>query len=1164
MSTFALLRTAGITGWKRWTALLLLVLIPAGAVLGLAGSAFADGDEREKTFDFYSLASATTAYFSDVNAPEKEGGSGQDLAEGWLPVTQSAANGGSMLGWADPDFNASMNWLTSSLSGTSDALAYDALGNVGDEYTGLIDYAHFGAALNGLGLDSMSTGLSLGFFEMLGGGIVTLLYIFAVLVDAIFGWFIGMMAVLNPFKLLYGGMASIPGMEGFASGMVGGDTTVWAPLAGLAQFLGDIYSVIQGAAWGLMVPLFIGVLLFGLLMFKKMNRGGAIKKLLIRVFFIGLGVPLLGMMYTGTIDSMADATKSGNMGATQVVLSTYVDFGSWATNQRLAIPDGATIEWNVDRGQPSTEATMNVRDTALAINSFSQPVWGGVKPLIGGESTISWSSSAASSSEGSFGGGAYTAVVDMLTRYMFGAKVESADFESAAKSQLTASPVEDAAKASWFLSIQEDVKTNDPSPSDNPVLTVAPGTGLTATSKTTVVDGTSWFDGIKTFTSEGISTTCGAQVATDAGAQMACNLAPLAMYNYLNTAFDSESMTMYSSKKVMSGATKESHNAVTQVGTGAMSFLYWFNSVVLLGAFVTIGLGYAVSMLVGNIRRGIQTISAIPFATLGAMAAIAKVIVYTVAMILEVVVTIFLYKIVQEFLVAVPTIIETPFSMLLNGTNTIDGNSGFLFFLTSGGAIGMVVTLLSIIGIIVFTVMAMRVRKSLLKAIEEAVTKLVEKFTDASVGVPGGGKMAPALAGGLAAGAGAAAASRMMGSSSTKGPKGAPLPGSGADGSGPEALSLGGTNGTDGSDGASQPWGRAGGTSSVDGEIATGDGTLAIEGGPNGPDGGNGDPGSQAAIGAGTDGAGAENAAGRQVEANGLTQVDGPNAGGIAAGEGDSDQAGVAGGTSSPKGPQADAGDAMAASLDESAEGYKAADKQRLSAGKDGAEAVGHGAIAVGRGFAGDAAGAAESGGRAVEKGGSAVAAGERAKQTEEDAGRSSLDKPSQKHAQRARKAEQVSQLGGTVANAAGAASSTGGASKGASAAKGASATASAPKSAQPARNSATTPRSASSAPKPQQAPRAPQRAQQSTSQPLRAPQAQRPQAPRQQVVQPRPQAVRPAPQPRVQPVPRPNVVQKSSVVNNTADRRTKVVNKAAKKRPITPSKGKAKGVKGA
>src|SRR5699024_11667042 len=100
------------------------------------------------------------------------------------------------------------------------------------------------------------------------------------------------------------------------------------------------------------------------------------------------------------------------------------------------------------------------------------------------------------------------------------------------------------------------------------------------------------------------------------------------------------------------------------VGTGTMSFIYWFNAVVLLGSFVLIGFGYAFAMIIGNLRRGLQLITAIPFATLGAIAGIAKVVVYSIALIMEVIITIFLYKFVKELLIALPSIFMMPYSVV--------------------------------------------------------------------------------------------------------------------------------------------------------------------------------------------------------------------------------------------------------------------------------------------------------------------------------------------------------------------------------------------------------------------------------------------------------------------------------------------------------------------
>lgn len=1132
-------------GWlsgHRLMALVVMLAMVLGGVLGLGATAAraAAEDKEVMSFTFYRVASSTTALFSTVQDPANDGTFPSD----WQAVMTDAGSAGSLLGYADPNFSDVQGWLAAKLSGSSDAIGYDTLkikdadGNtVAGGQQGMLTYAYFGAALKGMGLDGTSTGLSLGFMNFLMGGVVMILYVLSGAVDFLFFAVMAVLKLLNPFKLFYVGVAAIS--PEFASGMVGGDSSQGALspfFSGLASWIGGWYKALNGLAWTVMVPLFIAIFVVGLLLFKKMNRGGALKKILIRIAFLGLGLPLVGMMYTGMVNSMADATESGNSGSTRVVMSTYVDFEGWAMESRLAVPDGAVIAWSAHDNQPSGTAQSNVRNTALAINNRTHNL--GLAPIISsGATDASWSNQAfeGGEDERKTTASKYLTGMDVLVRYMNNSQVSAASFETAAKGQLsTSSFYRDNRETvkSWFEDMTKDAKKANPV--GNPLVAVSSGNGLIGTME----------GGNRVFSSNTSGCSVTGTTITYDGKPRACNLAPLAMYNYLNTDFGSTSMTMYSSSNVMSEATRSIHNSVNQVGTGTMSLLYWFNAVVLLGSFVLIGFGYAFAILFTNIRRSFQIMTAVPFATLGAIAAIAKVLVYAIALVLEVIVTIFLYKIVQEFLVSLPQIIEMPFAAALNNGGTGDF-AGFIAFLTSGWAFGLVVTLLSIIGVTVFTVMALRARKALVKAMEEAVTKIVEKFTETSIGTPGGGgKMAPALAGGLAAGAGAAAASRMMGGGNrAKGPQAGALPGT--SGGGPEAVSVGGTPGAPGG-GGDDAGGGAGGLgaltggggseSTVDGDIGVGDGTLGIEGGSNG------DPGTQAAIGAGTDGAGAETAAGRQVEANGLTEVDTPgHASGVAAGEGAAEP-GVAGGTSDSKGAQADAGDVMADSLDKSAQGYADADKQKLGAGKEGVEATGHAAAAVGRGFAGDAAGAAESGGRAVEHGGRAAAAGERSKQAEQDAGRSSLDKPNQKHAQRAQKAEQVSAAGAGVANVAGMANG-GATSKAGAAGK------QAPKQA------------ATQPPVRGGGQGAPQRSGQGQQRPAAQ------QQPRQQAQpqRPAPRQAAPVQQPRQQaPAPRP-----ASVVSNNVDRRTSVTNKAAKKptvkkviKPIKPG-APGKGDKG-
>src|SRR5699024_7843664 len=112
--------------------------------------------------------------------------------------------------------------------------------------------------------------------------------------------------ILNPFMSFYESFrASNPT---FDEGMVGVELlsgSLWCEggaLSGLSNFISNWYGVIYDLAWQSLVSLFVGFLLLGLVMFKKMDRGSAIKKLIVRVIFIGLGLPLIGSMYTGVLD----------------------------------------------------------------------------------------------------------------------------------------------------------------------------------------------------------------------------------------------------------------------------------------------------------------------------------------------------------------------------------------------------------------------------------------------------------------------------------------------------------------------------------------------------------------------------------------------------------------------------------------------------------------------------------------------------------------------------------------------------------------------------------------------------------------------------------------------------------------------------------------------
>lgn len=939
---------------RRVIALVMMFMLTGVAALSFASSA--NADDEVANYSFYQLSSSLAAFFSNASSPD-ENAAAIDT-DVWGSVVNQPGSAGAMLGYVDPDFSFSVEFLNSQISGSSSAVGYDTLvqssqgdGSSSTATPGMLDYAHFGATVNAMGLDSMGTGLSLGFFAPLGGGAMMLLYIFTGVVDLLFVGIISMLKILNPFTLFYEGVRLVN--PTFADGMTGGQ----APpgfLGGLSSFIGEWYLVLNNIAWAVLVPLFIGVLLLSLLLAKNMNRGGALKKLVVRVAFIGLGLPLVGSMYTGVLNSMGDASSAGSAGSTQVVLSTYVDFENWALKSRLSVPDDAIIAWDATEGEPTDEALANVRNTSLAINKSANGAWSSINSSLNVDEGQSWTEAAMQDTEGDSSGGlsGYMATMDLLGRYISGSKIDAASYETTVKGDIsTSGPYtngEDgrAQVSEWFVDFSDPEnglpEIEDPNKVlNNPVVRVDDGLTADPAGATT---------GEKVYTTpSGVAVGCENWVSSGSGEPLNCNMSTLSVYNYLNTSFGSDSMTMYSSNRSTSGATREMHNSVTQVGTGVMSGLYWTNSMVLLGSFVIIGLGYAFSLLFANIRRSFQLITAIPFATIGAMAGIAKVIIYAMAMILEVIVTLFIYRFVQVFLISIPQIVEMPFSAVLNG---VSGGDAAVVNLLSGGTLSMVMTVLSIISLIAFTVLALRIRKTLVKAINEVVTKLVDKFMDTNVAPPGGGGggAMPALAGGLASGAGMAAANKAMGGGGFGGGK------KSAGGDGPGGIKAGGIPVPGGGPGGGKPGGPAGALSVGGGAGMDISGAMGGNG-AGGPNGGPGDP-----VADGPDGPG--NPGGPLALTSG-GDTDG-SARMLGAGSGDQSTARALeaqGGLSEPGSRgSGDVTDTMAGSIEQTQGQYNAKDRATADGALAGAKTLGKGAEAAGRGFAGDVPGAVGAG----------------------------------------------------------------------------------------------------------------------------------------------------------------------------------------------------------
>lgn len=807
-----------------------------------------DTKEAINNLSFYRMGSALTAFYTNNLIPggpedssnsddedsdsedseDSEGAADSDSGDSddadtkgttglaaWKSLLSSPAMAGGFLAAPNDDFQESQKWIFGAGGGVNDAtLAYSSVDrsqqdNTTEAYdSGVSQYGYFGATLAGLGLDSTSSSGTVGGVISSTGGIFMLAaYTLAGAVDTIFDTFLELLQTLNPFRLLTDALTKDSGSS-FASGMPSAAEGEHGMFDDLREFLGDMYTGFVQLGWLVTVPVLIGFTAMAIVLSRRFNASDGIKKLAIRIAFIGVGIPLLGSTYTGALESMQGASgDSAKANATKVVMSTYVDFEGW-TDTRLQIPtnelrnqsitdNGDAFAWDPETNTPSDEAQAHARTTASAVNAMALSYQGrdsvakvlnpNQQSVVGEDRDAKFNSNVVSegskaNTDASGAADAYKYTVDLLRRYIQGDRVSSSDYEGRAKGAIQKWAGSDKERQKTARGwVQDFTDANSLQGMDdkavgemtNPLLQVNDDAGLKVNDPTSNGE-------IKFGNSTGTGKCKPDDIADTGDGKVglpSCNLSTLAMYNYLNTDFGPTSMRMYSPDKSTSTFQRVEHNSVTPVGSGLMQYIYWFSAMTLLVSFAIIGIIYGITLVFSSIRRGIQLIMAIPFGLMGFIAGAAKAVIYTIAMFLEIFLTLFAYKVIQEFMMAIPALIETPLVEHLSGEGSKTTAAGIGFGILAAGVdspatVVLIVTLLSTIGIIIFTMLAIKLRGSIVSAMEEAVTQAINKVV--GTGVSSGRE--PGQSGikqGLARGAGLGATHAVMSDGKSGGGDGA-------------------------------------------------------------------------------------------------------------------------------------------------------------------------------------------------------------------------------------------------------------------------------------------------------------------------------------------------------------------------------------------------------
>ena len=243
-------------------------------------------------------------------------------------------------------------------------------------------------------------------------------------------------------------------------------------------------------------------------------------------------------------------------------------------------------------------------------------------------------------------------------------------------------------------------------------------------------------------------------------------LSTISMYNYLTTKFADDTVTNYSSTKLASDYVLDTHHSVSLVGGGVMGIVYWLNMVSILSFIAVVGIVYAFGLIGGSVKRGIKMVTSIPFAAVGSVRAISKIVGITVSMIVQIYGTLIVYNLVVELFIASQQIFLTP---LLTGFNNGNVSAAIIPGMTAdyngvtaavtGLTVPIVAFIMSIVNIVI-TIKAVKLRKTLVKSMDEAMAGWVDRFfnSDSARNNLNSRSLGDVVREGVSAGAGMAAA----------------------------------------------------------------------------------------------------------------------------------------------------------------------------------------------------------------------------------------------------------------------------------------------------------------------------------------------------------------------------------------------------------------------
>ena len=761
---FRLLRKFIMSTAGKIISVIITLAIAMSLVLTVSRVAFAGDDKKD--FSFYKTASVAGSFYDNSSnmlgdnyqfkkTPDK--GTALNAA---LNDPSQMANAGAFVGYVDKDFN---------IFDIGSFLAQTTVGTQSRSYTvpdndkAVAAYLQYGHALQALGLDTVTSNQMdfMGIGRMFIGAISLLFYVFGLVPQLLFNITISIMQAMNPFNWILTEAA-------------GGAETIPA-LSGVKGFVTDLYNTFAGMGLYTVTLIFAVGIGMSILFWRKSNNVGShFKKFLIRVVFIAAGLPLLAMTYTAALNNAADAFSSSAPMANKAIASTFVDFAAWAEKSNLTLPRGTTIKVNGNSsgsgsGIVDMGGTTAPQMFALRINQASNSIVDGadIDASKDASTNIIDSRSADKNQIGRM-----IEVFDLLLRYMNTTRYTSGAYESYVKTlnKDFIAGTEITSNKDKYTSVENILDSKNSKIDDKDISYMnngSPGSyNVSVQGNSLIYEGNGVLHGFAPGTNEHNYEDKYVKYVSNGTVTGTGGLSTLSMYNYLNTKFADDTVTNYSSNKLASDYVLDTHHSVSLVGGGFMGIIYWLNMLSILGFIGVVGTIYSFGLVGGSVKRGIKMVTSLPFASLGSIKAISKIVAITASMIVQIYGTLVVYELVVQLFIASQQIFLTPLFTGFNNGNVsaaVIPGIGADYNIAIGaltGVAGIAVMLVMTVFNFVVTIKAVKLRKTLVKSMDEAMAGWIDRFfnTDSARSNLNSRSLGDVVRSGIASGAGMAAA----------------------------------------------------------------------------------------------------------------------------------------------------------------------------------------------------------------------------------------------------------------------------------------------------------------------------------------------------------------------------------------------------------------------